>query len=127
MMAAELGASVKTARRAALLHDIGKAVTTRWRARTPSIGAEIASKLRRVRRASSTRSRRTTTTCEPQTVEAVLVQAADAISGARPARGARSLENYIKRLETLEKIADRLRRASRSALPSRQAARCASW
>ncbi len=104
IMAAELGANVKIAKRAGLLHDIGKAMTTRSTARTRSSPQQ---------RARSTASRRASCHAiqahhqdvEPQTVEAVLVQAADAISAARPGARRESLENYIKRLESLEKIA----------------------
>ena len=123
MMAAEMGADQKTARRAALLHDIGKAVRTRSRGRTRSSRASCAR---------STASRAVVVHAveahhfdvEPQTVEAVLVQAADAISAARPGARGESLENYVKRLEALEAIA-MAKKASRSASPCRPGATCA--
>jgi len=104
IMAAELGASQKTARRAALLHDLGKAVTHEVEGPHAVISAQMAK-----------RYRESPSVChaieahhydvEPQTVEAVLVIAADAVSASRPGGRGESLEHYIKRLEALEKIA----------------------
>jgi ribonucrease Y len=104
IMAAELGASQKTARRAALLHDLGKAVTHEVEGPHAVISAQMAK-----------RYRESPSVChaieahhydvEPQTVEAVLVIAADAVSASRPGGRGESLEHYIKRLETLERIA----------------------
>jgi len=104
IMAAELGASQKTARRAALLHDIGKAVTHEVEGPHAVISAQMAKKYRE-----------SPSVChaieahhhdvEPQTVESVLVIAADAVSASRPGGRGESLEHYIKRLEALEKIA----------------------
>jgi ribonuclease Y len=85
MMAEELGASPKTARRAALLHDIGKAVSHEVEGPHALVGGEL----------------------EMQTVEAVIVQTADALSGARPGARGESLEQYVKRLKDLEEIAER--------------------
>ena len=88
MMAAELEASVKTARRAALLHDIGKALTTRWRASHAMLSAQYA---RRYGESPGGRARDRGhhDDIEPQTVEAVLLIAADAISASRPGRARR--------------------------------------
>ena len=104
IMAAELGASVKTTRRAALLHDIGKAVTHEVEGSHAVIGAQFARKHREssaVVHAIEAHHY----DVEPQTVEAVLVQAADAISAARPGARGESMEHYVKRLEALERIA----------------------
>jgi ribonuclease Y len=104
IMASELGASVKTAKRAALLHDLGKALTHEIEGSHAWISAQYA------RRYGETQAvvhgiEAHHYEVQPQTVEAVLVIAADAISGARPGARGDSLENYIKRLEALEEIA----------------------
>ena len=104
VMAAELGASVKTAKRAALLHDIGKAVTHEVEGSHAAISAQMAKRYgesQHVVHAIEAHHYEV----QPQTVEAVLVISADAISASRPGARGESLEHYIKRLETLEKIA----------------------
>ena len=106
MMADELGASAKTARRAALLHDIGKAVSHEIEGPHALVGGDLA------RRHGETESvahamEAHHNEVEPQTVEAVIVQTADALSGARPGARGESLEQYVKRLRDLEGIATR--------------------
>jgi ribonuclease Y len=106
MMAEELGASAKTARRAALLHDIGKSVTHEVEGPHALVGGELARKhgeSEAVAHAMEAHHNEV----EPQTIEAVIVQAADALSGARPGARGESLEQYVKRLRDLEQIATR--------------------
>ncbi len=106
MMAAEIGASVEVARRAALLHDIGKAVSHEVEGTHAAVGARLARRYEEID-AITHAIEAHHNEIEPVTVEAVIVQAADAISGARPgARGA-SLEQYVSRLSELEEIAMR--------------------
>lgn len=104
-MASELGANAQLAKRAGLLHDIGKAVDHEIEGPHVTIGADLARKYRENPEVIH---------CilahhgdqEPETVEAVLIQAADAISAARPGARRETLEAYLKRLEKLEEIAD---------------------
>jgi ribonuclease Y len=106
MMADELGASPKTARRAALLHDIGKAVSHEVEGPHALVGGDLARR-HGEEEAVAHAMEAHHNEVEPQTVEAVLVQAADALSGARPGARGESLEQYVKRLRDLEQIATR--------------------
>jgi ribonuclease Y len=106
MMAAELGASSKTARRAALLHDIGKAVSHEVEGPHALVGGDLARR-HGEEEAVAHAMEAHHNEVEPQTVEAVIVQAADALSGARPGARGESLEQYVKRLRDLEQIATR--------------------
>lgn len=104
-IAAELGADVNVAKRAGLLHDIGKAVDQSVEGPHAVIGAEL---LERYKESSSVIHAVGShhEDIEQNSVEAVLIQACDAISAARPGARRETLESYLKRLEKLEKIAD---------------------
>jgi ribonuclease Y len=106
MMAHELGASPKTARRAALLHDIGKAVSHEVEGPHALVGGDLARRHGEPEAVAHAMEAHHNEV-EPQTVEAVIVQAADALSGARPGARGESLEQYVKRLRELEQIATR--------------------
>src|SRR5687767_14697106 len=106
LSAAELGASVETARRAALLHDIGKAVTHEVEGPHAAVGANLARRHGEPEAVAHAMEAHHNEV-EPRTVEAVIVQTADALSGARPGARGESLEQYVKRLRDLEHIATR--------------------
>jgi len=104
LIAAELGASVETARRAALLHDIGKAVTHEVEGPHAVVGANLARRHGEPEAVAHAMEAHHNEV-EPRTVEAVIVQTADALSGARPGARGDSLEEYVERLQDLEEIA----------------------
>ena len=102
-IAAEMGLDPKLVKRCALMHDIGKAVTHEVEGSHALIGAELARRLKEppeVVHAIEAHHGEV----EPRTIEAVLAQTADAISGSRPGARRESLETYVKRLERLEEI-----------------------
>ena len=105
IMAEELGLDPKLARRAGLLHDIGKALDHDMEGTHVEIGVEILKKYKENEKVINAVQAHHGDV-EPQTIEAVLVQAADAISASRPGARRETLETYIKRLESLENIAD---------------------
>ena len=105
IMADEIGVNSKIARRAGLLHDIGKALDHDMEGTHVEIGVEVLKKFKEndtiINAVEAHHG-----DVEPQTLEAILVQAADAISASRPGARRETLETYIKRLEKLEEIAD---------------------
>ena len=104
-MAAEIGADIRLAKRAGLLHDIGKAIDHEVEGPHAVIGADLAKRLHEPAEVTHALEAHHADV-EPSTVEAVLVQAADAVSAARPGARRETLESYIKRLEKLESLAE---------------------
>ncbi len=105
VIAAELGADTEVARAAGLLHDLGKAIDYNMEGTHAQLGAELAKRYgmsAKVVNAIASHHHET----EQETVEAAIVEAADAISGARPGARRESLEQYIKRVRSLEEIAN---------------------
>jgi ribonuclease Y len=105
VIAAELGTDIQLAKRATLMHDIGKAITHEVDGSHALIGGELAKRLKEspaVVHAIEAHHNEV----EPKTMEAVIVQTADAISGSRPGARRETLETYVKRLERLEAIAE---------------------
>src|SRR5258706_12389089 len=113
MMAAELGINEKQARRAALLHDIGKALTHEVEGSHAIIGADLARKYgesAKVVNAIAAHHEEV----KAETILAPLVDAADALSGARPGARREVLESYVRRLEDLERISNSFRGVEKS-------------
>ncbi len=105
LIAQELGADVKVAKRAGLLHDLGKSVDHEYEGTHIQIGVDIARKYREKEEVVHAIAAHHGD-IEAKTLEAIIVQTADAISGARPGARRESLENYVKRLEKLETLAN---------------------
>ena len=104
LIAAELGANRSLAHRAALLHDIGKGVESDGEGNHAEVGMEIARKMGEDPRVVNAIGAHHND-IEPTTLEAIIVQIADAISAARPGARKETIDNYIKRLENLENVA----------------------
>jgi len=107
LMAAELGMDVKLAKRAGLLHDIGKAIDHEKEGTHVDLGMEVLKKYKEPQSVIDAMSAHHGD-YEPKTLEAVLITAADALSAARPGARRETLETYIKRLQALEEIANNM-------------------
>jgi ribonucrease Y len=105
-IAHELGADVNVCKMAALLHDIGKGIDQEVEGPHAIIGGEIARRFSKSPRVIHAMVAHHATESEPQSLEAAIVQAADAISAARPGARRETIDLYIKRLEALESIAN---------------------
>jgi ribonuclease Y len=113
-LAAELGLDVNVARAAGLLHDIGKALSHEVEGPHALVGAELVKRYGKSPKIVSAVGNHHGEMDEPQSIEAIIVQSADAISGARPGARRETVENYVKRLEALETVANSFSGVERS-------------
>jgi ribonuclease Y len=113
-LAAELGADVNVARAAGLLHDIGKALSHEVEGPHALVGAELVKRYGKSPKIVAAVGNHHGEMDEPQSIEAIIVQSADAISGARPGARRETVENYVKRLEALENVANSFAGVDRS-------------
>lgn len=113
-LAAELGADVNVARAAGLLHDIGKALSHEVEGPHALVGAELVKRYGKSPKIVAAVGNHHAEMDEPQSIEAIIVQSADAISGARPGARRETVENYVKRLEALETVANSFSGVERS-------------
>ena len=113
-LAAELGADVNVARTAGLLHDIGKALSHEVEGPHALVGAELVKRYGKSPKIVSAVGNHHGEMDEPQSIESIIVQSADAISGARPGARRETVENYVRRLEALETVANSFSGVERS-------------
>jgi ribonuclease Y len=113
-IAAELGTDVNVARAAGLLHDIGKALSHEVEGPHALVGAELVKRYGKSPKIVAAVGNHHGEMDEPQSIEAIIVQSADAISGARPGARRETVENYVKRLEALETVANSFSGVERS-------------
>jgi ribonuclease Y len=113
-LAAELGLDVNVARAAGLLHDIGKALSHEVEGPHALVGMELVKRWGKSPKIVSAVGNHHGEMDEPQSIEAIIVQSADAISGARPGARRETVENYVKRLEALETVANSFSGVERS-------------
>jgi ribonuclease Y len=113
-LAAELGADVNVARAAGLLHDIGKALSHEVEGPHALVGAELVKRYGKSPKIVAAIGNHHGELDEPQSIEAIIVQSADAISGARPGARRETVENYVRRLAALEDVANSFSGVERS-------------
>jgi ribonuclease Y len=113
-LAAELGTDVNVARAAGLLHDIGKALSHEVEGPHALVGAELVRRYGKSPKIVAAVGNHHGELDEPQSIEAIIVQSADAISGARPGARRETVENYVRRLEALETVANSFSGVERS-------------
>ncbi|MGH2460716.1 MAG: ribonuclease Y [Chloroflexota bacterium] len=113
-LASELGADVNVARAAGLLHDIGKALSHEVEGPHALVGADLVKRYGKSPKIVAAIGNHHGELDEPQSIEAMIVQSADAISGARPGARRETVENYVKRLEALETVANSFSGVERS-------------